>query len=151
MVEIRFHDDPQEFLSIAEQLLRRRPAENSPLLGFAARWARFPAKAENGLLYSIWEDGVMSGAAGITYRWRTVLCTDLPDDAPTVLLVDLLARSILPRGVVAPRDTAFRLGNAWRALTGKDARLRFELGCYTLDQLPVWPLPTRAGGAMRLV
>jgi hypothetical protein len=76
----------QEFRAVAGHLLRARPAGNSALDGLAARCARFPGKADKGVLYSVSQGGTLLGAAGLAYRWRTVLCTDLPADARDRLL-----------------------------------------------------------------
>jgi RimJ/RimL family protein N-acetyltransferase len=120
------------------------------LAGLPERWVRFPEKADKGLLYSLRQYGVVTAAAVLPHRWRILECTDLPVEAPTPLLVDLLARSAIPIGVVAPLETALGVGKAWRALTGGSARPRVELGCYTLDEVPVWPLPDAALGTLRL-
>jgi RimJ/RimL family protein N-acetyltransferase len=141
-VQVRFHDDVDEFAAVAVPLLQRDPVLHTVELTLLRGGALIAGEAL--LLLTVWEDGVAVGAAlqtrpqGLLGTGLTIACVPAVVDALAVERSDLAGF----RGV---RDTADEFVTQWRSRTGATVAGREEDRLYRLGE-PHWP---RVHGAAR--
>lgn len=139
------HSGPGCWLEEVSELLYRREAEHSLLLGLAEEYLAGSEPVPEGLgAWSVRDRGQPVGAALVTPN--NVIVGRMPDEAVHRLVESLAEQEIEFPGVVGSADTAAAFAEVWSSTTGRTAVLRMRQSLQSCGAV-VWR--DRAPGVFR--
>jgi GNAT superfamily N-acetyltransferase len=133
-VEVRLHDDVEEFAALARPLLHADPVRNTLALTVLERLRR--GDEDGGWLISVHAGGVLRGVA-LQNPDRPLVVSALPVECAAPVDAALAAAGRDPTGVTGPTARAEAFAAARAARTGERVRVVFRLRLFALAELVV--------------
>jgi GNAT superfamily N-acetyltransferase len=143
-MEVRLHDNVDDFRSVAVDIYRRDPVQATVEL-MVLRGSlvdRNPAP----LLVTVWNGGAAVGAAFQTLR-SPLLCSGLPEAAISDVVAEIVSVRRNLNGVHGPRGIATKFAAAWCGATGVLSTVSAQERLHRLDRFQP---PTAVAGEPRL-
>jgi GNAT superfamily N-acetyltransferase len=143
-MEVRLHDNVDDFRSIAVDVYRCDPVEATvELMVLRGRLVEVnPAP----LLLTVWHGGSAVGAAFQTLR-SPLLCSGLPEATIDDVVAEIASVRPTLNGIHGPSSVAMKFTEAWRAATGVSGTVSTHERLHRLETLHP---PTAVAGEPRL-
>jgi uncharacterized protein len=146
-VELTRHESADGFLAHAGEFLEAREAQHNLMLGLSSRLRVTPLMYGEPPYFAVVEDDAR--VIGVTMRTppHNLIVSELDDERAIPQLVDDARSSFgsLP-GVVGPKEPAGWFAEAWRAVTGVEARIEVAQRAFRADHVEA---PSGVPGRMR--
>jgi predicted GNAT family acetyltransferase len=143
-MEVRKHDDPQEFWELVRPVFATDPARHTVAISVLQQVLVVPDPTSDPLtLLSIWTDERVVGAAFRMPPWP-LGSSAVPHRATALTAAKLLEVDPALPGISGPRDIAEPLAEEWSKLTGATAKEVMVTRLYRLAGLEQPVVPGRA-------